>query len=61
MRVCVLGGTGSVGEWMTTFINPFCTAPSLMRPQEDTREPTVIKIEGCFTEDEMRSFYSEEE
>jgi len=45
---------------MTTFINPFCTAPSLMPLAEDTREPTIIEIGGCLTDEDERPCYSKE-
>lgn len=45
---------------MTTFINPFCTAPSLMRPAE-TIVSTIIEIGGCLTDEDERLFYSDEE
>jgi len=43
------------------FINPFCTAPSLMPPVEDTREPTIIELGGCLTDEDERPFYTKEE
>lgn len=46
---------------MTTFINPFCTAPGMRCLQEKTVAPTIIELGGCLTEEDERPFYSKEE